>query len=118
MLPIPSAPALLDEFLIEIHFIGQEHVSNGALVLVVTVGLERDFFAVGEVSNGVLGFLAVGLAFLRAIDPAEADTFRALVVQGFDSVAVDHSDNSSGEVGGERETCSEHAAKDYDELGV
>jgi len=37
----------------------------------------------------VLGFLAVGLAFLRTIDPAEADTFRALVVQDFDGVAVE-----------------------------
>jgi len=66
----------------------------------------------------VLGACAVILALLRAVDAAEADGFSALVVEDFDGVAVDHSDNSSGEVGGERETCSEHAAKDYADVGV
>jgi hypothetical protein len=32
ILPIPPAPAMLDEFLIQVHAIGQEHVSNGASV--------------------------------------------------------------------------------------
>jgi hypothetical protein len=40
----------------------------------------------------VFGFLAVGLAFLRTVDTAEADTFRVLVVEDFDGVAVDRND--------------------------
>ena len=35
--------------------------------------------------------------FLWAVDPAEADAFRVLVVQDFDSVAVDNADDSAGE---------------------
>jgi hypothetical protein len=58
---------LLDEFLIEIHAIGQEHIGIGAPVLVVA---ER-------------------LAFLRAVDAAEADAFRVLVVQNFEGVAIE-----------------------------
>ena len=33
-----------DEFLIEVHAIGQQHISKGAPVLVLAVRLERDFF--------------------------------------------------------------------------
>jgi hypothetical protein len=36
----------------------------------------------------LLRFLAVGLTFLWAVDAAEADAFRVLVVQNFDGVAV------------------------------
>jgi hypothetical protein len=53
LLPLPPLPqrdgcrislqAPLDEILIEIHPIGQDHVSNGALVLAVTIGLDGDF---------------------------------------------------------------------------
>ena len=45
ILPIPPAPALLDEFLIEIHAIGQDHLPNGGRVRVHAVGLDGDFFA-------------------------------------------------------------------------
>jgi hypothetical protein len=48
----------------------------------------------------VLGVVAVGLALLRAIDPAETDAFSLLVVEDFDRVAVNYPDYSSGEVGG------------------
>ena len=41
----------------------------------------------------MLGFLAVVLAFLRAVNAAEADAFRVLVVQNFDGVAVEDADN-------------------------
>jgi hypothetical protein len=34
----------------------------------------------------LLGSRAVGLAFLRAIDPAEADAFRVVIVQNFEGV--------------------------------
>jgi hypothetical protein len=79
---------LLDEFLIEIHPIGQEYIRKGACVLVVAVGLDRNVFTEGEVSGGVLGVVAVGLAFLRAVDSAEADAFSMVAVQNFDGVAV------------------------------
>jgi hypothetical protein len=38
-----AAPSLLDEFLIQAHPIGLDHVSKGALVLVEAVDLEGDF---------------------------------------------------------------------------
>jgi hypothetical protein len=56
------APALLDVFLIDVHAIGQDHVSKGACVLVLAVGLDGDFLPEGEVSDGVLGLLADGLS--------------------------------------------------------
>jgi hypothetical protein len=65
----------------------------------VAVGLDCDFFAKGEVRGRLLGSLAVGLAFLRAVDPTETDTFMALVVQNFDGVAVEDADDGAGEVG-------------------
>jgi hypothetical protein len=42
--------------------------------------------------------LALGLALLRAINAAQADTFRAVVVQDFDGVAVEDGDDGVGEV--------------------
>jgi hypothetical protein len=44
MLPIPPAPALLDEFLIQVYPFRQDHLFNCALVLVLAVSLRRDFF--------------------------------------------------------------------------
>ena len=46
----------------------------------------------------MLGFLAVGLALLRAVDPAEADAFRALVVQDLYGVAIEDEDYLSPQV--------------------
>ena len=46
-----------------------------------------------------MALLAVGLAFLRAVDAAEADAFRVVVVQDFDGVAVEDGDDGAGEVG-------------------
>ena len=105
--PIPPAPALLDEFLIEIHAIGQEHISQGALVLVMAVGLDRHVLPEGEVRGGLLGSLAEGLALLRAVDATEADTFRVLVVQDFEGVAVEDGDDRAGEVRREGELGSD-----------
>ena len=45
ILPIPPAPAIFDEFVIDVGTIGQEHIGKGAPVLVLPVGLEHDFFA-------------------------------------------------------------------------
>ena len=44
--------------------------------------------------------LVVRLAFLRAVNPAQADTFRAVIVQDFDGVAVKDGGGMAGEVGG------------------
>jgi hypothetical protein len=41
----------------------------------------------------MLGVLAVGLAFLRAVDAVQTDAFRMLVVQDFNSVAIMHTDD-------------------------
>jgi len=53
----------------------------------------------GEVRGGVLGVVAVSLAFLRAVDTLQADTFSALVVQDFEGLAIG---DVGGEVGGAR----------------
>lgn len=64
----------------------------------MAVGLNRDFFAKGEVRGGVLGSRAVSLAFLRAVDAAEADAFSMVTVQDFDGVAVEDRDDAAGKV--------------------
>ena len=40
------------------------------------------------------------MAFLRAIDTAESDAFRVLVVQDFERVAVEDRNDGAGEVDG------------------
>ena len=65
----------------------------------MTVRLDGDFLPEGEVRGSVLGLLAEGLAFLRAVNPAEADAFRMLIVQDFDGVAVEDGDDGAGEGG-------------------
>jgi hypothetical protein len=47
----------------------------------------------------MLPSLAVGLAFLRTVDPAEADAFSVVVVQDFNSVAIEDGDDFSGKRG-------------------
>jgi hypothetical protein len=48
----------------------------------------------------LLGSRAVSLAFLWAINAAQADTFGAVAVQDFEDVAVEDGDDEAGEVGG------------------
>jgi len=55
--------------------------------------------ALREVKCHMLGSLAERLAFLRAVDAAEADAFRVVVVQHFEGVAVEDGDDGAGEVG-------------------
>jgi hypothetical protein len=57
-------------------------------VLVVAVGLDGDLFPKGEGRSGLLRSLVEGLAFLGAVDPAEADAFSMVAVQNFEGVAV------------------------------
>jgi hypothetical protein len=44
----------------------------------------------------LLGPLPESLAILRAIDAAEADAFRMIVMQDFDGVAVEDRDDGAG----------------------
>ena len=86
--------------MIDVGAILQEHIPKGAPVLVLAVGQEGDFFSKDQRGRGVLGVVAVGLAFLWAVDAAQADTFRVLVVQDFKGVAVEDTDYTSGVVVG------------------
>ena len=79
----------------DIGLLGQDHISNGALVLVVTIGVEGDFFPKGEVRGSLPRSLAEGVVFLWAINAVEADTRRVLVVQDFEDVAVEDASNSA-----------------------
>ena len=90
VLPIPPAPALLDQFLIDVRSIGQDYVSKDAFVPVEAARLDADFLSKGECRGGLLRLLAVSLAVLRAVNPAEADTISMVPVQDFDSVAVEN----------------------------
>jgi len=62
------------------------------------VGLDGDVLPKGKVRGGVLGVVAEGLSLIGAVDAAEADTFRVVIVQNFDGVAVEHRDDWAGEV--------------------
>ena len=42
--------------------------------------------------------LAVGLAFLRAVDDVQADAFRLVVVKNLNGVAVEDGDDRGGKV--------------------
>ena len=48
ILPIPSAPALFDQFVIDVGAVGQEHISNSTPILVLAMSLERDLFAIDK----------------------------------------------------------------------
>jgi hypothetical protein len=66
----------------------------------MAVRLERDLFSEDQRGGSVLGSLPIGLAFLRAIDAAEADAFRLAVVQNVEGVAVEDGNDGAGEVSG------------------
>ncbi|MDE3217877.1 MAG: hypothetical protein KGO23_00735 [Nitrospirota bacterium] len=57
----------------------------------------------------MFGPLDVGLAFFRAVDAVQADAFGVVIVQEFESIAVDHTDDLAGEV------CMGEWDKDYGE---
>jgi hypothetical protein len=46
-----------------------------------------------ECRHGLLRLFPIGLAFLRAIDAADANTLRMGVVQDFDGIAVEDGDD-------------------------
>ena len=41
-----------------------------------------------KVSSGVLGVLAIALAFLQPVDPVETDAFGAVGAQDFDGIGI------------------------------
>jgi len=57
ILPIPPAPALLGEFLIEIHVFEQNYIGNGTSILVVAVGLDGDIFPKARAEATCFAFL-------------------------------------------------------------
>jgi len=67
---------------------GSSTSANCAPVLVLPVGLERDFLAKDKFRRSLLGLLSVGLALLGAVDAIESDAFSAIVVQDFDGVQI------------------------------
>ena len=85
--------------MIDVRAIPQEHIGKGAVVLILAVGLEDDISLEDERGRSLFGIVAVGLAFLRTVDPAEADTLGVHVVQHFDGVAVEDGDNGADETG-------------------
>jgi hypothetical protein len=84
---------------IDVGAICQEHIGNGASVFVPAECLERDSLSKDKFRGGLLGSFAIGLTFLWTVDAAEADTFGAVVVQDFNGVAVEATDNGVGELG-------------------
>ncbi len=99
--PIPTASAIFNQGVIDVSAIGQDDIPNGALVLIVAVRLERDFFPIDRFRGRLLRSLAVCLALLRTVDAAEANAFCMGIVQDFDRVAVKDGGDGGGEVGSE-----------------
>ena len=84
--------------MIDVGAIGQDHVSEGALLLILAECLERDFLPIDQFRGGLLRSLAVGLALLGTVDPAEADPFRVLVVEDYEGVTAEDSHHLTGEI--------------------
>ncbi len=84
--------------MIDVGSVRQEYIGDDALILVLAIGLKCDFLPEHELRCRLLRSRAVGLAFLRAVDAAEPDTFSAVVVQNFDGVAVKDGDHLSRKI--------------------
>jgi hypothetical protein len=70
--------------MIDVSSFPQNHIGEGASVLVEAVRLEDDFFSKDQRGRRLLGLMAVRLALLGAIDPAEADAFRMVIMQAIE----------------------------------
>ena len=70
--------------MIDVAAVGQKYIGKGAPVLVEAVSLEGNLFSEDKLRRRLFRSLAVGLSLLRAVDAAETDTFRMLVVQDFE----------------------------------
>ena len=97
---IPPTPAPGHQHLVHVGAIGEKYIGQRAPVFVLTVRVERDVLPKNEGRRGLLGLLPEGLALFRAVDPAEADTFRACVVENFNRVTVKDINHMAGELAG------------------
>jgi hypothetical protein len=68
------------------------------------MGLDRDFIAEGEVSDGVLSPVPVSLTLLRAVDAVESDFFDPALLHDSDGITVNDTNDGPGEVFCERGT--------------
>lgn len=76
--------------------------------------VDHDVLAMDERRRELLGLLAEGLAFLRTVDAAQSDAFRALIVQHFEGVAVEDGDDGAGEVGSYGRCHVEYEREEHD----
>jgi hypothetical protein len=98
MLPIPSASAVFNSCVIDVGVIGQDHISKVRLYLSRPCAWTVPCFPKAKSEVEGLARLVVGLACLRAVDAAEADTFRVLAVQNIESVAIELGDHRPGKL--------------------
>src|SRR4029077_6400060 len=80
--------------------IREHNVGQRAPVLVLAMHLNRDLLSNHQSRRRVLGFLFERLAFLRAVDPAEANPFRMFLVENFYRITVEDTDHGAGKLGG------------------
>lgn len=67
--------------------------------------LERDFFPKDKCRGRLLGARAVGLALLWTINAFESNAFWVVVMQDFNGVAVEDTDDLAGEVTSKERGC-------------
>jgi|SRR5215469_4695694 len=93
ILPVPPAPALFGQLVVDVASIREECIGHRAPVLVLAVGLERDFLAESPLRSGWLGSLAVGSALLWAVNAVQSNALGSVVVQDVDGVAIEDRDD-------------------------
>ncbi len=81
--------------MIDVRAIVQEHIRQRPPVPVLAMD---DISPEDECGRRLRRSGTEGVAFLRTVDAAEADTLRMGVVEDFNRVAVEHRDNGTGEV--------------------
>jgi hypothetical protein len=97
-LPKPPAPAFFHQLMIHVQ-ITVEYRSQRPAVLISPVALNSHVLAEEERGSGLLGLLPESLPLLRAIDAIQPDAFWFFVVEHFNGIAVQDSNNFALEVG-------------------
>ena len=97
ILLIPPTQPVIHQHVVDIRSIRQEHISNGASVLILAECLDRDFFPEGQFRGCLLRAIAIGLDLFRAVYAIEPYAFSMGVVQDFDGVAVEDEDDRAVE---------------------
>ena len=97
---IPPTSAISDQHLVDFGAIGEKHSSQCAPAFVLAVRVERDVLPKDKCRCGLLGLQPEGLELFRAVDPAEADTFRAFIVENVNHVTLKDTDHLAGELAG------------------